>query len=360
DQIAGGSGADQIYAGSGNDIIRANDGFNVDLTHPLSEIIAENLTALIVTHDPSSTDAPDSDPLYPTSDQIYGGPGHDIVFLDHGNVDQSNNAITGTQGVEDAYTTDPAAFGLSDYFGGYDSSAVVLAGSGAQRITVNHTTQANVIVKNGYVYFSQPDGWLTHLSKVGSTNPGAGGNDAITLGDGNDIVVAGTGFDTITGGNGNKIILGDDGEITWSGGVLTEVISQDPGVSLDSTYANQITLGNGNNVVFGGSGENTISVGTGTDLIVGANGELNYSGGKPVQLETIFPTDAGRDTITTTGAQGVIVVGGGQGQVKTNQSSHYLVNDSNGAAAYNTATGWVQTAPATSGGGSGTGGTGGT
>ena len=117
DQIAGGSGPDQIFAGSGNDIIHVNDGFNVDLTHPLSEIVDENLSALIVTHDPSPTDSPTSDPLLPTSDTIFGGPGHDIVFLDHGNVDQSNNPITGTQGVEDAITTDPASFGLSVYSG---------------------------------------------------------------------------------------------------------------------------------------------------------------------------------------------------------------------------------------------------
>ena len=43
DQIAGGSGPDQIFAGSGNDIIHVNDGFNVDLTHPLSEIVDEDL-----------------------------------------------------------------------------------------------------------------------------------------------------------------------------------------------------------------------------------------------------------------------------------------------------------------------------
>ena len=86
DQIAGGTGSDLIYAGTGNDIIHVNDGFNIDLTHPLAQIIAQNLPALTVAHDPSATDSPTSDPLYSTSSQVYLGVGHDIVFLDHGDV----------------------------------------------------------------------------------------------------------------------------------------------------------------------------------------------------------------------------------------------------------------------------------
>ena len=129
----------------------------------------------------------------------------------------------------------------------------------------------NLILKNGYVYFTGPDGWIQHLSKVGSTNPGAGGNDTIITGDGNDVIVAGTGFDKITGGNGNKIVLGDDGEITWTGGVLSEIVSQDPSLSLNSANATAITLGNGNDIVFGGSGANKISLGNGNDIVAGVS-----------------------------------------------------------------------------------------
>ena len=135
DQIAGGSGNDEIYAGSGNDLIHGDDGFNVNLTSPLAEIIADNLSALIVTHDPSPTDSPTGDPLLPTSDQIYAGLGHDIIFLDHGVVDQLNDPITGTGGVLDAYTTDPIAFGLSAVYGSAGGTAIVLAGSGRRRST---------------------------------------------------------------------------------------------------------------------------------------------------------------------------------------------------------------------------------
>ena len=177
DQIAGGTGSDQIYAGTGNDIIHVNDGFNVDLTHPLAQIVAQDLPALTVAHDPALTDSPTGDPLYGTSSQVYLGGGHDIVFLDHGDVQQLSNAITGTANVIGARTTDPWAVGLSSVYGQFNGTAVVLAGSGAQTVDLSRTNQANVVVKNGYVTFSQADGWISHLAQVGSTDPGSGGND---------------------------------------------------------------------------------------------------------------------------------------------------------------------------------------
>ncbi len=333
DQIAGGSGADGIYAGSGNDIIYANDGFNLYLLQPLAQVVARNLSALIVTHDPSPSDAPTGDPLNSTSDQIYGGIGHDIVFLDHGNVDQLSNPITGTEGVLDAYTTDPTAFGASAYFGAFNGTSIVLAGTGQQTIDVSHTTMPNVVVKNGYVYFSSPDGWIAKLAKVGSSDPGAGGNDKITLGNGNDVVVAGTGYDKITGGDGNKIVLADDGEITWVAGLLTRIISQDPGVSQNSTSGNTITLGNGNDVVFGGSGRNTITLGNGNDVVAGALGDLNFDKtGTPTTFQSVYPTIGGPDTIKLGSGGGVVI--GGPGSSSVSAGPAYTVVPAAGPAYY--------------------------
>jgi Ca2+-binding RTX toxin-like protein len=332
DQIFGGGGTDFILAGSGNDIIRANDGLNLDLTHPLAQVVAENLNALIVTHDPSASDSPTGDPLTPVMDSIYGGIGHDIVFLDHGNVDQLSNPITGTVGVLDAYTTDPVAFGLSSVYGASNGSMVVLAGTGRQTINLGHTSQANVVVKNGYVYFAQPDSWTSRLLRVGSTSPGAGGNDRITLGDGNDVVVAGTGFDQITGGDGNKVILADDGEVIWSATQLQKIVSQDPGVSADSTDANSVVLGNGNDVIFGGSGANTITAGNGNDVVAGANGELDFQNGVPTTFESTDPTYGANNKITLGSGSGVVIGGPGSNQISAGPG--YAVIAGNGQAEY--------------------------
>ncbi|MGH2859326.1 MAG: hypothetical protein ACRDMJ_17785, partial [Solirubrobacteraceae bacterium] len=354
DQIFGGSGADIIEAGSGNDIIHADDGINLDLTHTIAQDIAGNLNALQAVSDPSPTDTPqaypDRDPLLATSDQIYAGIGHDIIILDHGVVDQLDNPITGTGGVIDAYTVDPITFGLSSVFGAYNGTAVVLAGSGQQTIDLGHTKNSNVIVKNGYVYFAGPDSWVGKLAKVGSTDAGAGGRDTIVTGDGNDVIVAGTGFDRITGGDGNKIVLGDDGQITWKGGALTEIVSQDPNVSLNSADANTITLGNGNDVVFGGSGANTITLGTGHDIVVGANGELDFAAGAPATLQSIFPGQGGPNVITVGGADGVVIGGPGQNTIVVGPGA---VGASNavvfgvGSASFDASTGlWSVVSPA--------------
>ena len=342
DQIAGGSGSDQIYAGTGNDLIHVNDGFNIDLTHPIAQIIAQGLAAFTVAHDPLPTDSPTGDPLYGTSSQVFLGGGHDIVFLDHGDVQQLDNPITGTGNVTDARTTDAYAIGLSTVFGQTDGTAVVLAGSGAQRVDLRNTSQPNVVVKNGYVTFSQADGWISHLAQVGSTDPGSGGDATILLGDGNDIVVAGTGADTITGGNGDKIVLGDDGQVTWVGGLLSQVISQDENVSVGLPLANQITLGDGNDVVFGGSGPNTITLGKGNDIVVGANGQLDYDAyGAPKLLQSIFPSSGGGNTIRIAGQNGVLITGPGHSKTVLPVTNHYVEVDGKGETLYVRGTGWV-------------------
>jgi hypothetical protein len=345
DQIAGGGGLDTIYAGSGNDIIRANDGFNLDLTHPMSQVLQGDLPALTVVHDFSASDSPTGDLLYPTSDQIFGGPGRDIVLLSHGEVDQTDNPLSDTVGVIDAYTVDSGDFGSSSFFGALNSSAIVLAGSGIQTVDVGHTNLANLVVKNGYVYFSRPDGWIQHLSKVGTVDPGYKSNLKITTGNGNDIIVAGPGQDTITGGDGDKIILGDDGELKWSGGVLSQIFSQDETVSLGNPRANTITLGNGNDIVFGGSGTNTITLGNGNDIVAPANGQLDFdASGTPTTFETVFPTSGANNQVTLGSGAGVLI--GGPGQNAITGGANYLIIPSNGQAAYDAnLRRWVQVAP---------------
>jgi Ca2+-binding RTX toxin-like protein len=358
DQIFGGSGSDTITAGSGNDIIHADDGLNLDLSAPLDEVVSDDLNALIVTHEPSASDSPTGDPLRPTNDVIYGGLGHDIILMGHGVVDQDDNPITGTAGVVDAYTTDPGSDGLSSVFGAQGASTIVLAGSGSQTIDLGDTSQPNVIVKTGYVYFSQPGGWIQQLSKVGSSDPGAGGTDTITTGGGDDVIVSGTGVDRITGGAGNKIVLSDDGEVIWAGGVLSEVVSQDPTVSQFSTFANVVTLGSGNDIVFGGSGANTITLGSGNDIVVGANGQLTFDlQGRPATLQAVYPTYGAANTISLGDGTGVVL--GGPGSSSITAGSGYLSVPVADQAVYSPSTGtWALVVPNSGSGGSGSGGSG--
>ena len=159
-----------------------------------------------------------------------------------------------------------------------------------------------------------------------SNNSGVvyGGNDTITVGNGNNVIVGGLGADTITTGTGSNVVLGDSGfavfnpstGTTTSFGNLIEVAS-DPvtfasgAPQLDLTTRqyrisecrahDTITLGNGNNVVIGGADADTIVVGaTGQNVIIGDDGEADYTNGI---LTDIFSTDGtlgigGNDTIS--------------------------------------------------------------
>ncbi len=142
------------------------------------------------------------------------------------------------------------------------------------------------MIKNGYVYFSQPDGWLTHLSKVGSTSPGTGGNDLIKLGDGNDIVVGGTVPTPSSAATATRSSSATTARSPGSAACSARSSARTTAVSLGNTYANQITLGDGNNIVFGGSGDNTIVLGAGNDIVAAANGQLDFIDGVPPRLQS--------------------------------------------------------------------------
>jgi hypothetical protein len=159
------------------------------------------------------------------------------------------------------------------------------------------------------------------------------------------VVVGGTGFDQITGGNGDKIVLADDGAITWSGGQLQQIVSQDPSVSLNSTDANHISLGDGNNIIFGGSGANTITAGNGNDIVAGANGELDFQNGVPTTFQSTYPSNGGNDKITLGNGHGVVI--GGPGNNSITAGSGYALIQQTGKAIYSAAQhSWIVVEPA--------------
>ena len=74
-----------------------------------------------------------------------------------------------------------------------------------------------------------------------------------------------------------NVVVGNDGSAQFAAGVLTEINSTDPtdfGIDGNPATGNAITSGDGDNVVIGGSGSNTITLGAlGSDVVIGANGE---------------------------------------------------------------------------------------
>ena len=96
------------------------------------------------------------------------------------------------------------------------------------------------------------------IDAVVSTDPSDGGNDQITLGAGQAIVVGGQGNDTMTGGTGTNIILGDSGMILAASsgpqfGTLPITVGLVQTTAPGIGGVDHITTGTGGAIVFGGT-----------------------------------------------------------------------------------------------------------
>ncbi|MEG4283439.1 calcium-binding protein [Microcoleus sp. A006_D1] len=115
-----------------------------------------------------------------------------------------------------------------------------------------------------------------------------GGNDSIGGGAGNDLVFAGSGNDVVAGGSGDDRIFGGKGNDLIDGGDGNDLVSGDKG--------NDTVLGGaGNDTVFGGEGNDFVGGGDGNDLLYGGKGNDTVDGG--AGNDSIFG-DRGSDVLT--------------------------------------------------------------
>jgi len=101
---------------------------------------------------------------------------------------------------------------------------------------------------------------------------GAGGDDTITTGSGNDKIHGDSGHDTITAGNGNDRIYGDGGDDILTGAGGNDTIYGGGG--------NDTIMGSkGNDYLFGEFGEDSVQGGPGDDDVFGGIGLDTLNGG---------------------------------------------------------------------------------
>ena len=168
--------------------------------------------------------------------------------------------------------------------------------------------------------FAPKDTTSTILIKSPELVSGAGGNDdlrggkgddAIDAGAGDDNAYGGEGDDTIEGGSGNDNLFGNDGADLIKGGTGDDVIDGGAmGDTLEGGDGNdRITDMEGDNVVDGGRGNDEIRTGDGNDQISGGDGnDRMYSGDGN---DTVSGGD-GNDTVNA--GDGADVIDGGAGQ----------------------------------------------
>ena len=183
-------------------------------------------------------------------------------------------------------------------------TAVIAGGNGADAISFAGGT-AVVLGDTGVVQFDAQGRAIL----AESTADGATGSDTITAGDGDIWVIAGDGNDNVITGDGRKVILGDHGRITAFAGALVSVETTEPQAGGDDV----ITVGNGDAVIFGGSGADQITAGDGNHVLSGDMGMLAYRDGIRAQFDVVIgPLLSGGDDTITAGT-GASWIAGGEG-----------------------------------------------
>ena len=327
DTITTGEGDDVVFGGSGDDDIDAA-GLMADRDivvgdHGMAHFDASGLLLDIATTDPAQGGS-DFIRVGDGDDVVLGGSGTDYINIDRVGVklddDSGNDVILGDNGsavfdttgsssvLTHIETSDPTTatdgtvtdHGAADFIFAADGSDVVFGGSGGDDIDAGTDAGRDIVVGDQGVATFTATGLITDIA---TTQPGVGGDDDISVGDGDDLVLGGTGSDAInvdraTGANlgtdtGNDVILGDNGsavfDTTGSSSVLTHIETADPTTATDGTVtdhgaADLIFAADGSDVVFGGSGGDDIDAGTdmGRDVVVGDHGSRELRRRRPV------------------------------------------------------------------------------
>ncbi len=336
--VIGGFGNDQITLGGGGNTVLGDNGSAVFTAGSLSYITTSDQT--LGGEDTITVNGTGGNVIFGGSDAdaiTVNGSGSNIVFGDNGDasftagvltkietIGETAAAMGGASSVELA--TGGTIYGGDDTIKVGDGNNVIVGGLGADTITAGNGNSI-VLGDSGTAIFDPNSGNLVTIYSTyggapfgGSMDTGTSGNDAITVGNGNNVVLGGAGSDTIVIGAGSDVVLGDDGQINYTNGALTSVISID-GVlgyggnnSISGPAVNGVMTpgGSGDSTIIGGIGADSILIGGNNNIIIGDDGSVTYAASGPAITATT--TDAGyggNDTIAATGNGNVIFGGAG-------------------------------------------------
>jgi len=244
--VVGGVGADSVLAGAGNDTI-AGDNAQIDYYTNPSQVQTIQTTDSLVDH-------PD------WGDTIVSGEGTNVVL----------------GGLGDDHINDPTV----------PFSAGAVPGAGNDFVAGD----------NGEFNFDAAGNPVSFES----TELGFGGDDAIYVGDGDNVVIGGFGADQLFAGEGNDTIAGDNAQIDFFTGSSIVMTAQTTDTTAATGGDDVIDAGNGDNLVFGGVGNDNIATGNGADIVLGDNGAAIFdASGAPLFVITGDPLLGGNDIIST-------------------------------------------------------------
>src|SRR5204862_116640 len=195
------------------------------------------------------------------------------------------------------------------------------------------------------------------IDRIFSTEPNDGGNDTITTGNADDLIIGGQGVDTIVAGNGDNLVFGDNGQVTAATSDANRFTSWTITLGLVETIqsliggADSITTGLGTDIVLGGIGGDTLFAGEGRNIVIGDSGYIDWTAGdvgrfyaattfargtlsgddsNALDIDRIFstePNDGGNDTITTGNADDLIIGGQGADTITASNGDNLVFGD---------------------------------
>ena len=295
---------------------------------------------------------------------VIGGAGNDSITLGRaGNLAFGDSAFV-TWGISPGGTSSEitGAASVAPAIGGNDSivlgtgRALVVAGQGAD--TVIGGSAANIVVGDnaridGVGGNPAPFGDMPlTIGSLSSTSPSLGGDDAISGGAADDLVVGGVGNDTISAGDGRNLVIGDNGTLSFAAAdpypdTLDLAQTTDPAFG----GADRITTGAGDDAIFGGVGSDAIDAGGGDNAVYGDDGAASFYARVLVRVDSLDDGDVaaasgGDDVIVTGPGRDVIVGGFGDDGIAAGDGQNVVLGDS-GAFIFNAATGRLVSAAST-------------
>ena len=327
DSITLGDGENQIIAGVGDDNITTGNGTD----HILADngnLIFDGATQILRSANSADDTLGGNDTLLLGNghktviagigeDDVTAGNGSHHVLGDHGQLKYHANGIlqqainNGTAGAKDRITLNQNGSGDN----------VIIAGAGGDTVITGNGT--DFLLGDHGVFNFDNRGIITSGR---STDTGTGGDDTLTLGNGDKLVIGGFGGDTIQAGNGANRVLGDNGELLFSNGILQTIDTQD---TTDTTGGvDNITLGSGEHIAMGGTHGDTINSGTGDAILIGDNGTATFDAtGKRVKVISELSTLGGDDVITAAGGDNLVLGGVGNDTITTGAGADRVFGD---------------------------------
>jgi Ca2+-binding RTX toxin-like protein len=317
DTITTSSGHDVIMGGAAGDIINGSSGNNV--------VIGDSGAATWNTAGKLQT-LRTIDPSVGGNDTITTSTGHDIVFGGVGNdtmkVSNGNNIVVGDN-ASAKFNSSGGIVSLTTTYSGNGGLDTITSGTGND-VVFGGSSNDSIAVSNGRNIVAGDNAQATfdasgQIRTISTIVPAVGGNDTITSGLHDDLLIGGAANDSITTTGGNNVILGDNGAAEFdASGILQSVAATDPTIGGSDT----ISSGAGNDLIIAGTAGDDVTAGAGNDLIFGDHGRITGNIRlTQLPLNTFSPdftftsiatqnSDLGGNDIIRAGAGEDIVVGG--------------------------------------------------